>query len=461
MHARLSDSSFAFTPSELQTIADDVLRYARGAGADDCAVDVTEGTGLNVNVRHGEVETVEHNRDKGVALTVYIGHGLNVRRGNASTSDFSAKALKDTVAAAHAIARFTAIDEGAGLPEAGLLQRHVADYDLYHPWKVTAEEAAELGRRGEGAAFAVSPLVRNSDGASVSAQEGQFVSANSTGFMGGYPYSRHSISVAPIASIKKTSKAMQRDDWYVSTRDPNKLPEPEAVGSYAARRALARLGARKLTTRDAPVLFEAPVASGLLGAFAQAASGSAIYRKASFLTERLGSHIFSDHIDLIDDPSIPGGMGSASFDEEGVATQRRRVVASGVLEGFFLSCYSARKLGMQSTGNAGGSHNLQLVSRLTRPYDTFEEMLRKLDTGLLVTELMGQGVNYVTGDYSRGATGFWVEKGEIAYPVEEITIAGTLEKMFRGIVAVGADRIVRGNKESGSILVDTMTIAGD
>jgi PmbA protein len=461
MPASLSDSNFAFTASELETIAHDVMRYARDAGADDCAVDVTEGTGLNVNVRHGEVETVEHNRDKGVALTIYLGHGLNVQRGNASTSDFSAKALKDTVAAALAIARFTAIDEGAGLPEAGLLQRQVTDYDLYHAWQVTAEEAAELGRRAEAAAFAVSPLVRNSDGASISAQEGQFVSANSTGFMGGYPYSRHSLSVAPIASVKKSSKAMQRDDWYVSTRNPDDLPRPEAVGDYAARRALARLGARQLSTREAPILFEAPLASGLLGAFAQAASGSAIYRKASFLTERLGQHIFASHVDLIDDPSIPGGMGSASFDEEGVATQRRHVVASGVLEGFFLSCYSARKLGMQSTGNAGGSHNLQLRSQLTRPDDDFEEMLKKLGTGLLVTELMGQGVNYVTGDYSRGATGFWVENGEIAYPVEEITIAGALDKMFLGITAVGADTIVRGNKETGSILVNNMTIAGN
>ncbi len=461
MRTPTSHSKFAFSAAELKNIANDVMAYAKKAGADDCAVDVTEGVGLSVSVRNGEVETVEHNRDKGVALTVYLGVGLNVRRGNASTSDFSQRALKDSVAAALAIAEFTSIDEGAGLPEPGLLQRHIKDYDLYHPWPLSAEEAAHLGKRAEDAAYAVSPLIRNSDGASISAQEGQFVSANTSGFMGGYPYSRHSIAMAPIASVKKSSKAMQRDDWYVTVRDPNELPEPEAIGSYAARRALARLGARKLTTRDAPILFEAPLATGLLGAFAQAASGSAIYRKASFLTERLGSRIFAGHIDLIDDPSIPGAMGSASFDEEGVATQRRHVVAGGVLEGFFLSCYSARKLNMQTTGNAGGSHNLQLRSRLTQAEDDFETMLKKLGTGLLVTELMGQGVNYVTGDYSRGATGFWVENGEIAYPVEEITIAGSLEKMFLGIVAVGADTIVRGNKETGSVLIDAMTIAGD
>ncbi len=437
------------------------MRYAKQVGADDCAVEVSEGSGLSVNVRRGEVETVEHNRDKGVALTVYIGQGLNVKRGNASTSDFSAKALKDTVAAAFAIARFTAVDEGAGLPEAGLLQRETEDFDLYHPWPLSAEQAADIGRRAEAAAFAVSSMVRNSDGAGISAQEGQFVSANSRGFMAGYPYSRHSLSVAPIASAKKSSKGMQRDDWYVSMRDPKDLPAPEAVGEYAARRALARLGARQLTTREAPILFEAPLASGLLGAFAQAASGGAIYRKSSFLVDCLGQRVLPDHVDIVDDPFIAKGMGSASFDDEGVATQRRTVVARGVLEGYFLSCYSARKLGMQSTGNSGGSHNLSLQSRRTKASDDFPEMLRKLGTGLLVTELMGQGVNYVTGDYSRGATGFWVENGEIAYPVEEITIAGSLPRMFADIAAVGADTLVRGNKTTGSVLISSMTIAGN
>ena len=454
-------STFAFTADELRNIASDVMRYAREVGADDSAVEVSEGSGLSVNVRHSEVETVEHNRDKGVALTVYIGEGLNVKRGNASTSDFSAKALKDSVAAAYAIARFTAVDEGAGLPEAGLLQRSPKDFDLYHPWALSAEQAASLGRRAEAAAFAVSPMVRNSDGASISAQEGQFISANSRGFMAGYPYSRHSVSVAPIASAKKNSQGMQRDDWYVSVRDPADLPEPEAIGSYAARRALARLGARQLSTRDAPVLFEAPLASGLLGAFAQASSGGAIYRKSSFLVDMLGKRVLPEHIDIVDDPFIVKGMGSASFDDEGVATQRRTVVAKGILEGYFLSCYSGRKLGMQSTGNSGGSHNLLLKSRNTAPGDDFEEMLKKLGTGLLVTELMGQGVNYVTGDYSRGATGFWVENGEIAYPVEEITIAGSLPRMLEDIAAVGADTLVRGNKTIGSVLLSSMKIAGN
>jgi PmbA protein len=289
-----------------------VLRFAREVGADDCAVEVSEGSGLSVNVRRGEVETVEHNRDKGVALTVYIGQGLNVKRGNASTSDFSAKALKDTVAAAYAIARHTAVDEGAGLPEAGLLQREPRDFDLYYPWALTAEKAAAIGRRAEGAAFAVSKLVRNSDGAGISAQEGQFISANSRGFMAGYPYSRHSLSVSPIVSEKKSSQGMQRDEWYVSMRDPADLPQPERVGEYAARRALARLNARKLSTREVPVLFEAPLASGLLGAVAQAASGGAIYRKSSFFVDQLGQHVLADHIDIVDDPFILKGMGSAA-----------------------------------------------------------------------------------------------------------------------------------------------------
>jgi len=254
---------------------------------------------------------------------------------------------------------------------------------------------------------------------------------------------------------------MQRDDWYVSMRDPADLAAPEDIGRYAAQRALARLGARKLGTRSAPVLFEAPLATGLLGAFTQAVSGGSLYRKTSFLVDSLGRAVFPQHIDIVDDPHVMKGMGSASFDEEGVRTQRRKVVAGGIVQGYFLSTYSARKLGLQTTGNAGGSHNLSLVSRKTKTGDDFRAMLRKLGTGLLVTELMGQGVNYLTGDYSRGASGYWVEGGEIAYPVEEITIAGNLADMFRNIVAVGSDRIVRGNKQTGSVLIDAMTIAGD
>ena len=280
---------------------------------------------------------------------------------------------------------------------------------------------------------------------------------NTRGFLGGYAYSRHSLSVAPIAG---RGGNMQRDYWYTSERDPVRLASPEAVGRYAAERTLARLSARRLRTTKAPVLFEAPLALGLLGAFTQAASGGALYRKASFLVDALGKPIFADHIDVLEDPHVPGAMGSSPFDDEGVRTRARRVVAAGTLEGYFLSSYTARKLGMSTTGNAGGSHNLSLTSRLTRPEDDFRAMLKKLGTGLLVTELIGQGVNYLTGDYSRGAFGYWVENGQIQHAVEEITIAGNLADMFRQIVAVGADTLSRGTKTTGSILIEQMSIAG-
>jgi len=284
------------------------------------------------------------------------------------------------------------------------------------------------------------------------------VLANTRGFCAGYPYSRHTLSVAPIAG---RAGSMQRDDWYTSSRDPGRLADPEAVGRYAAERALARLDARKLTTRKCPVLFEAPLAAGLLGSFVQAVSGGALYRKSSFLLDSLGKQVFAPDIQVLEDPYVPGAVGSAPFDEEGVRTMRRQVVRDGMVQGYFLSTYSARKLGMKSTGNAGGSHNLALTSLLTAPGDDFRAMLKKMDTGLLVTELMGQGVNYVTGDYSRGASGYWVEKGEIQYPVEEITIAGNLKEMFRQIAGVGTDTVVRGTKVIGSVLIENMTVAGN
>ncbi|MDB5961813.1 MAG: metalloprotease PmbA, partial [Massilia sp.] len=288
-------------------------------------------------------------------------------------------------------------------------------------------------------------------------QQSHFVSANSRGFVGGYPFSRHTLSVAPIAG--KGAK-MQRDDWYTSVRDASTMAAPEAVGRYAAERALARLNARKLDTRTCPVLFEAPLAAGLVGAFVQATSGGALYRKSTFLLDSLGKSIFPDHIQIVEDPHIIGGVGSAPFDEEGVRTVKRNVVENGVLNGYFLSSYSARKLGMQTTGNAGGSHNLTMSSSLAEPGDDFAGMLRKMGSGLLVTELMGQGTNYVTGDYSRGASGYWVENGVIQYPVEEITIAGNMKDMFQQIVAIGNDVLTRGNKSTGSILIESMVIAG-
>jgi PmbA protein len=444
---------FDYSNERLHQITAEVLQIARGLGASDAAVDASESTGLTVNVRKGKVETIEQTRDKGVGVTVYIGQ----RRGHASTSDFSARALHDTVDAAYQIARFTGEDDCAGLPDADTLATERPDLDLFHPWDLSVDHAIELACRIEAAAFATSPLIRNSDGASVSISHGHFVAANSQGFAGGYPYSRHSMACAPIAEHRG---AMQRDDWYSASAVPARLADPEKLGRYAAERALSRLGARRLSTRKVPVLFESPLACGLLGHFVQAVSGGALYRRTSFLVDSLGKDVFAPHIDILEDPTIPAELGSSAFDSEGVATARRQVVSGGRLNGYFLSTYSARKLGMKTTGNAGGAHNLALTSRLTRQLDDLPAMLERLGTGLFVTDLMGQGVNYVTGDYSRGVGGFWVEGGKIRYPVEEITIAGNLRDMFHGIVAVGSDVIQRGGRRTGSILIDQMSVAG-
>ncbi len=449
----MSKPVFTYSEDQLKQITQDMLRFAKTRGASDAAVEVSEGGGLSIGVRKGKVETIEQNRDKGVGVTVYIGS----RRGNASTSDFSQKSLQDTVDAAYNIARFTAEDDCAGLPDADMLETAPRDLKLFHPWLISAEEAIALAQRTEAAAYAVDKRISNCEGAGVYVQQSHFMSANSRGFLGGYPFSRHTISVAPIAG---KGARMQRDDWYSSQRDPKKLATPESVGHYAAERALARLNARPIDTRKCPVLFEAPLAAGLLGAFVQAVSGGALYRRSSFLLDSLGQQIFPKHIQITEDPHVIGGVGSSPFDDEGVRTQQREVVSDGVLNGYFLSSYSARKLGMQTTGNAGGSHNLSMTSSLCKRGDHFVQMLKKMGTGLLVTELMGQGVNYVTGDYSRGASGYWVENGVIQFPVEEITIAGNMREMFQQIVAIGADTLARGTKTTGSILIENMTIAG-
>ena len=444
---------FTHSPDRLSEIAQTLLGHARALGASGCECEVSEGQGLGVTVRMGKVETLEHNRDKGVGVSVYLGARPHVRRGHASTSDFSPAALRSTVEAAVAIARFTAEDDCAGLPEQELFASAFPDLDLYHPWPITPEEAIELARRCESAAFAVSPKVTTSEGAGVSAQHSQFVFANSAGFMGGFPAARHMLSCSVIAQDRGK---MQRDDWYSSSRVPERLAKASALGRYAAERALARLRAKKLATRQAPVLFEAPAATGLIGQFVSAVSGGSLYRKASFLLDSLGRQVFARGVTIDEKPLLARELASSPFDEEGVATRTRPVVSGGVLEGYFLSCYSARKLGMQSTGSAGGNHNL-IVRPGTRD---FRGMLREMNRGLLVTELLGQGVNMVTGDYSRGAAGYWVENGEITHPVEEITIAGNLRDMFKGIVAVGNDMVVRGSRQSGSILIENMTIAG-
>jgi PmbA protein len=444
---------FEYDQARLREIAQAALGFAREFGATGAAVDISENSGLSVNVRKGRIETIEQNRDKGLGVTVYCGQRL----GHASSTDFSSASLRETVNAAWQIARFTAEDPCAGLPDADTLATSQPDLKVFHEWPITVDDAVEIARRAERAAFDTSPAIANSEGASVTVSHGHFVAANSLGFAGGYRYSRHSIACAPIA---RRRGEMQRDDWYSSHCNPKRLADPEALGRYAAERALARLGARRLATRRVPVLFEAPLACGLLGHFVQAASGGALYRKASFLVDSLGQALFPGHVDIVEDPHLIGESGSTPFDNEGVATRRRNVVEAGELKGYFLSTYSARKLGMRSTGNAGGSHNLWFASRATRRGDSFGKMLAKLGTGLLVTDLMGQGVNYVTGDYSRGASGFWVEGGQIRHPVEEITIAGNLRDMFRGIVAIGADEITRGTKRSGSVLIDEMAVAG-
>ncbi len=375
------------------------------------------------------------------------------RRATASTSDFSSAALKDTVDAALNIARFTAADPCAGLAEAELLAKDSPDLDLYHPWDLPVESAIDLARRCEAAAFAVSPLVTNSEGASVSMQEAQFVSANSLGFMGGYPSSRNYIACSVIAG---EGDAMQRDDWYSTARSGDALAAPEAIGDYAARRALSRMGSRKIKTCQVPVLFEAPLAAALIGSFVHSVSGGSLYRKSTFLPDSLGTRIFPEHVTISERPHLLQGLASSPFDSDGVATRDREVVVDGVLQGYFLSVYTARKLGMQTTGNAGGCHNL-----IVHPGKLdFPGLLKKMNRGLLVTELLGHGVNYVTGDYSRGAAGYWVEGGQIQHPVEEITIAGNLRDMLQGIVAVGNDTLVRGSKQVGSILVERMQVAG-
>ena len=445
---------FGCTPEELRDVARIVLERAKRAGASGSDCDVSEAYGLTVTVRKGKTDTIEHNRDRSVGVSVYFGERPKVRRGHASTSDLSRAALEQTVDAAAAIARHTAEDDCAGLPEPELLAREIPDLDLFHPWPLSAEEAVEIARRCEAAAFAASKKIRNSEGASVSAQQSQFVFANSLGFMGGFAGSRHWLSCAVIAEEKGL---MQRDDWYSAARAPARLADPQKLGRYAGERAAARLGARKIATCQAPVLFEAPAAIGLIGHFISAVNGGNLYRKTSFLVDSLGKQVLSAKVRIDERPLEPQGMASTPFDEEGVATQARTIVKDGVVEGYFLGSYAARKLGMRSTGSAGGHHNL-----VVRPgKHDFRGMLREMGRGLLVTELLGQGINLVTGDYSRGAAGYWVENGEIAFPVEEITVAGNLKDVFRGITAVGSDVVVRGAYRCGSILVDNMTIAGN
>ncbi|QLG89852.1 metalloprotease PmbA [Chitinibacter bivalviorum] len=430
-------------------MAAQVLDMAKQQGATACDVEVSEGSGQNVSVRLDEVETIEYNRDKGVSVTVYLGQ----QKGHASSSDFSPAALADTVKAALAIAKYTAADEFAGTADPKRLCTVFPDLDLYHPWDLSVEAAIELARECEQAAMAVDERIDNSDGATVSTSASRWVYGNSQGFIGAGTSTRYSISAAVIG---EDESGMQRDYWYTAARAPSDLEGAAAVGRRAGERTVRRLGARRLKTGEYPVLFEASVAGSLIGHWINAVSGSSLYRKSSFLVDSLGQPVFAPCVTITEDPFTPRGFASGAFDAEGVATAARTVVEKGVQQGYFLGSYSARKLGMDTTGNAGGPHNLFVA-----PTDVASSLLAKMGTGLLVTELLGHGINMVTGDYSRGAAGFWVENGIIQYPVEEITIAGNLRDMYQRIVAIGDDALASSSRKVGAILIERMTVAGD
>ena len=433
----------------LKQITQDVLKLAKNAGASAAETETSFGSGQNVSVRLGETETIEYNRDKGVSVTVYFGQ----QKGNASTSDLSLAALKDTVEAACNIAKYTAKDEFCGLADANLMATDIPDLDLNHPWQISVDDALEMAKRCEAAALDVDrKRITNSEGAGISCSDGVFAYANSHGFLGGYASTRHSMSCSVIAG---DDKAMQRDYWYASARDFADMEAAELVGKIAGERTIRRLGVKPMQTGNYPVLFEAPLASGLISSLISAISGGSLYRKSSFLLDSLGKQVASSILNIDELPHLKKGNASSPFDNEGVATKSRKLVQNGVLQGYVLGSYSARKLGMQTTGNAGGSHNLIVQST----GQNFAELLKKMGTGLLVTEVLGHGLNMVTGDYSRGAAGFWVENGVIAYPVEEITIAGNMADMLKNMVAIGNDVNKNSSKQTGSILIEKMTVA--
>lgn len=435
--------------AQLQQMVEDMLREAADQGASAAEAGVNFDVGLSVSVRLGEVETIEHTRDQGMAVSVYFGH----RKGSASTSDFKPEAIRDTVRAACNIARFTTEDRYAGLADAERMAQTQPDLDLYHPWDIGVEQAIAKGKECEAAARDLDPRITNSEGATLTSHTGLQVYGNSHGFIGGYPSSSHSLSCSVIGG---EGASMQRDYWYTSARSPAELESAQAVGRRAGERTLARLGARQIKTCEAPVIFQAEMAVSLLRSLTGAISGSSLYRRSSFLLDQLEQQIFPDFVHIHENPLLPRGPASAPFDSEGVATAPKDLVRDGILKSYLLSSYSARKLNLESTGNAGGVRNLSIDSGSM----DLAELLRQLGTGLLVTELMGSGLNMVTGDYSRGAAGFWVENGEILYPVEEITIAGNMKQMFAGLQAVATDVDRRGNMRTGSWLLGPMMIAG-
>jgi len=440
-------------PEQIETlkqVVEDLLQEARRQGADTAEAGVSAQTGLSVTVRLGETETIEHTSDNGLGVTVYFGR----RKGSANTTDLRPEAIRESVAAACRIARFTSEDPAAGLADADLMATDTPDLDLYHPWDLNADQAAAIARECEDAARSLDPRISNSEGATLYTQRSSFIYGNSHGFVGGYPSTRHSLSCAVIA---QEGDDMQRDYWYDSSRLPAELADPGTIGRRAAERTLARLNGRQIKTRECPVLFRADIAPSLMRSLFGAIRGHAVYRKSTFLLDQVGTRIFPDWVNISEDPLRPRGQASAPFDNEGVATRYRELVAGGVLQGYLLDSYSARKLGLQSTASAGGVRNATIAGS----GQTFDELLSEMGSGVLVTELMGQGTNMVTGDYSRGAAGFWVENGSIQYPIDEITVAGNLKDMYLRLLAVGEDNDIPGSVKTGSWLIEGMTVGGD
>jgi PmbA protein len=446
----INSSSSPDDRDELIRIIDSVLTQAKTMGATSAEADIGAGSGLSANVRKGIIDKLEYERDKGLGITVYI----NGQKGNASSSDFSESALTKSVQAAIRIAQYASRDEYAGLIEPILMATKVPDLDLYHPWPISPKAATDLAIECEQAAFACDKRISNSDGSVVSTYSGINLYGNTNGFIDGWNWSSHTIDCTVIAEDKN---GMQRDGWYSKTRDFNDLESINSISKEAVRRTISRLGSRKLSTRQVPVIFEAQVASGLFSAFITAISGGNLYRQASFLLNKKGTQVFADHINIREEPHIKKALGSAPFDNDGVATRPRDIVKNGVLQDYLLSGYSARKLGLQTTGNAGGVHNLVIDSGK----NNLDNMIKEMHTGLLITDMIGFGVNQVTGDYSRGASGFWVENGELVYPVEEITVAGNLIEIYKNITSIGNDVDPRGNILTGSVMIDAMTVAGE
>ncbi|RPD89011.1 metalloprotease PmbA [Neisseria weixii] len=441
---------FNHSQDELIQLCGQTLSLAQQLGATAAEADFSESIGQGVSVRLNEIEQIEFQQDKSLDITVYVGR----RKGRASTADFSPHALQDTVQAAIDIAKYTAEDDCAGLADKDLMPAEIGDLDRYHEWDLSAEAAIELAKQCEQAALSFDVRIENSEGAGVQTSHYQYVYGNSHGFMAHQQGTRHSISCSVVAADEQ---GMQRDYWYDASCLHQDMDLPENIGRIAAERTVRRLNSRILPTGSYPVMFDTTVAGGLIGHLVGALSGGALYRQSSFLIGSLGKKILPDFVNLREEPHIPRAFGSTYFDSEGVATRPRFLIENGVVQGYLLSSYSARKLGMTSTGNAGGAHNLYL----NHTHATQADLLKEMGTGLLVTELMGQGVNTITGDYSRGAAGFWIENGVIAYPVHEITIAGRLQDMYQNVLGVANDALRRSSNKIGSILISEMTVAGE